>query len=163
MSASEPIKVLFVCMGNICRSPAAEIIFDQLVREAGVEKNFIIDSAGTLGYHNGKAPDAGMQASLTRRGYRIFGTSRKVNVRDLAHFDHVLVMDQHNEWEVNALDDSGIYQQKTRRLTSHCREHTIDHVPDPYGGSAKDFEKCVDLIEDACRGLLKDLTTPSFQ
>ncbi len=158
MNPPTPTKVLFVCMGNICRSPAAEIIFDQLVRDHGKSSEFVIDSAGTLGFHSGKAPDHRMQASLVRRGYRVFGTSRKIHAHDLANFDHILVMDSHNEWEVCQLDENGEHRHKIRRLTSHCREHQIDHVPDPYSGSKRDFEDCVDLIEDACRGLFTDLT-----
>jgi protein-tyrosine phosphatase len=145
-------------MGNICRSPAAEIIFDQIVRDHGKSSEFVIDSAGTLGFHSGKAPDHRMQASLVRRGYRVFGVSRKIEAQDLAKFDHVLVMDAHNEWEVIALDETGEHRHKIRRLTNHCREHRMDHVPDPYSGGNRDFEDCVDLIEDACRGLFADLT-----
>lgn len=156
---TKPTKVLFVCMGNICRSPAAEIVFHAMVKKAGLANRFQIDSAGTIGYHEGNPPDARMIRTLERRNYPVFGTSRPIQADDLAVFDHILVMDQSNLKDVLALDPAGKYRTKIRLLTNFCQNKTADHVPDPYYGGEKGFDQVVDLVEDACAGLLITLAS----
>lgn len=145
-------------MGNICRSPAAEIVFRQLVTEAGLTDAFEIDSAGTIGYHAGHLPDRRMGATLAARGYKIAGSARRIVRDDLDRFDHILVADLENLGDVRDLDPSGATHAKVRLLTSHCRQLAADHVPDPYYGGQAGFERVADLVEDACRGLLDSLT-----
>ena len=152
-----PYKVLFVCMGNICRSPAAEIIFHQLVMRAGLKKHFFIDSAGTIGNHAGNPPDYRMSQTLSGRGFDIFGTSRKISAADLATFDIILVMDQENYDDVSALDTTGAYRGKIHFLIEYCQEMRDTRVPDPYYGGQQGFDYVADLVEDACAGLLAHL------
>lgn len=151
-------RILFVCMGNICRSPAAEIIFHHMVRKAGRGKEFLIDSAGTIGLHEGNPPDHRMRRHLTQKGYEVFGSSRKIAADDLAIFDLVLVMDEENERDVRALDAHGQHAQKIRRLTDYATHHQMNHVPDPYYGGDAGFCQVVELIEDSCDGLLRSFS-----
>lgn len=147
-------------MGNICRSPAADIICHKLAAEAGLAGRLEIDSAGTIGYHAGNPPDPRMSATLEARGYEIRGRSRKLKRRDLQDFDLILVADPENLADARTLDPSGATHDKIRLLTDYCREHEADHVPDPYYGGNAGFETVADLVEDACAGLLEDLTRP---
>ena len=147
-------------MGNICRSPAAEIIFHQKVRDAHLEKQFLIDSAGTIGLHQGNPPDHRMRHLLQQRGYEIFGCSRKIQPDDLELFDHILVMDTDNEREVRAMDRQNLHGKKIRRLTDFCQHHKTHEVPDPYYGGEQGFADVIDLIEDACTGLLQSISPP---
>lgn len=148
-------------MGNICRSPAAEIIFHQKVRESKIANHFLIDSAGTIGLHQGNPPDHRMRHLLQQRGYEIFGSSRKIQADDLALFDHILVMDDANERDLRAMDRKQQYSTKIRKLTDFCLHHRANEVPDPYYGGEQGFAHVIDLIEDACDGLLKTLTPRS--
>lgn len=150
-------KVLFVCMGNICRSPAAEIIFHQQVKQAGLSSSFLIDSAGTTGYHEGNPPDRRMIRTLEKRGYPVFGCSRPVVDDDFSTFDHILIMDQDNERELLSRPASAPYRHKIRFLTDFATRHKDRFVPDPYYGGDQGFEHVADLIEDACQGLLSEL------
>lgn len=152
-------RILFVCMGNICRSPAAEIIFHQKVRDAGQRGEFLIDSAGTIGLHQGNPPDHRMRLQLQQRGYDIFGSSRKIQADDLALFDHILVMDDANERDVRAMDRQRQYAHKIRKLTDYCIHAKAKEVPDPYYGCDQGFADVIDLLEDACTGLLHTLTS----
>ena len=154
-------RILFVCMGNICRSPAAEIIFHQKVSAARLKDQFLIDSAGTLGIHQGNPPDHRMRRHLEQRGYEIFGSSRKIQPDDLALFDHILVMDDDNEREVRAMDRQNLHSKKIRRLTDYCQHHNTNEVPDPYYGGEEGFTRVIDLLEDACTGLLQSLAPQS--
>lgn len=151
----KPFRVIFVCMGNICRSPAAEIVFRQRVAEAGRSGDILIDSAGTLGYHAGKGPDSRMAATLKTRGYTIAGSARQITAHDLEDFDLVLVMDRDNFANVRRLDPEGRFQDKIRLFTSYCTRHDAEEVPDPYYGGQTGFEHVADLVEDASEGLLK--------
>ena len=146
-------KVLFVCMGNICRSPTGDIVFHQVVDAAGLADRVEIDSAGTLGYHAGSPPDHRMSAALKARGYKIHGQARRVTAADLDRFDLVLAMDGDNEAELLALATPA-NRQRVRRFTEFCSCHEIDEVPDPYYGGPQGFEDVVDIIEDGCAGLL---------
>jgi protein-tyrosine phosphatase len=156
---SAPTRILFVCMGNICRSPAAEIIFHQMARQAGRSGEFLIDSAGTIGHHQGNPPDHRMRRHLEQRGYKVFGSSRKIEADDLTLFDHILVMDAENDRDVRRMDRLQTHAKKIRRLTDYCQRHVTDEVPDPYYGGDEGFTKVIELIEDACTGLLEKLPT----
>lgn len=150
----KPFRVLFVCMGNICRSPAAEIVFRQQVADAGWSDRIDIDSAGTIGYHIGNGPDPRMAETLRRRGYRIEGRARQVTAADLQEFDLILAADRENISDLRELDPAGTYREKVRLLVDFCLEHTASHVPDPYYGGQRGFEEVADLVADASRGLL---------
>jgi len=149
-----PYRVLFVCMGNICRSPAAEIIFRQWVANAGRSEEFEIDSAGTLGYHQGEPPDARMAACLVRHGYSVAGRARKIQPADLAYFDLIVTMDEDNLAGVRALDPAGHFHAKIRPLVTFCRVHQEPRVPDPYYDGQRGFEHVVELLKDGCAGIL---------
>ncbi|PAW63600.1 MAG: protein tyrosine phosphatase [Verrucomicrobiia bacterium Tous-C4TDCM] len=153
----KPFRVLFVCMGNICRSPAAEIVFRQQVSEAGLNDSIHIDSAGTIGYHSGKRPDPRMADTLRRRGYPIAGRARQVTARDLADFDLLLAADPENLADLRRLDREGLHRGKIRLLVDYCVDKEADHVPDPYYGGQQGFEEVADLVEDACAGLLDEI------
>ncbi|MDB6079623.1 MAG: protein tyrosine phosphatase [Akkermansiaceae bacterium] len=146
-------------MGNICRSPAAEIIFRHLVESAGLSPRLEIDSAGTIGYHRGKGPDSRMAATLRDRGYTIAGRARQVTTADLEDFDLILVADEENLRDVRALDPAATHRDKIRLLVEFCETHDVPRVPDPYYGGQRGFEEVADLVEDAARGLLKHVKT----
>lgn len=160
MPSVTPYRVLFVCMGNICRSPAADIVCHRLATEAGLDGRLEIDSAGTISYHSGNPPDPRMSETLAARGYQIEGRARHIKRRDLETFDLILCADRDNHDDVRSLDPGGTTHDKIRFITDYCREHDADHVPDPYYGGQAGFERVADLIEDACSGLIEELTGP---
>jgi protein-tyrosine phosphatase len=153
----KPFRVLFVCMGNICRSPASEIIFRQLVADAGRGEEIEIDSAGTLGFHQGDPPDARMAATLRDHGYTVAGRARQIRAADLAAFDLIVTMDEDNLAAVRSLDREGRFHAKIRPLVEFCREHRTARVPDPYYGGQQGFELVVKLLEDGCAGILDEI------
>lgn len=151
-----PVRILFVCLGNICRSPSAEIIFRELVKRADLNDHFEIDSAGTLGFHNGAAPDPRMADTLTRRGYSVRGSARKLTAHDLERFDYVIAMDDENLADIRELDPANEFGEKIQPMTRYCTQFPNEKkVPDPYYGELDGFEKVADLLEDACAGLLE--------
>lgn len=148
------IKVLFVCMGNICRSPTAEGVFRHRVEAAGLAQQFMIDSAGTHGYHVGEPPDARSMEFAARRGYDLSAQrSRKVTLRDFEEFDHVLAMDHENLRLLRASCPPQ-HQHKLALFMQHARNSDSDVVPDPYYGGPRGFDQVLDYIEDAADGLL---------
>ncbi len=149
-----PTRILFVCMGNICRSPSAEIIFRHFVNEAGRQNDFVIDSAGTIGYHQGAPPDARMAETLRRAGFPVSGRARKITTADLDQFDLIVTMDEANFDEVTALDSSGKFHPKIHPFVSFCRDHDDPRVPDPYYGGQRGFDHVVELLKDGCAGIL---------
>jgi protein-tyrosine phosphatase len=151
----KPLRVLFVCMGNICRSPASEIIFRKLVDDAGRGADFEIDSAGTLGYHQGSPPDPRMAATLECKGYTVAGHARKIKADDLRDFDLIVTMDEENFAAVHSLDHAGRFGHKIRPLVGFCREHQVPCVPDPYYGGQRGFDHVIELLEDGCAGILQ--------
>lgn len=153
----KPFRVLFVCMGNICRSPAAEIVFHHKVVAAGLTDWIETDSAGTIGFHAGKGPDPRMASSLVARGFGIFGRSRKIRKQDLDDFDLVLVMDRENLTNVRKLDPDRSRHGKIRLFMEYASRYTVTEVPDPYYGGDEGFEHVADLVEDAADGLLRSL------
>jgi protein-tyrosine phosphatase len=152
-----PIRVLFVCLGNICRSPAAEGVFLHHLAQAGLESAFVVDSAGTGGWHVGQPADRRMRAAAARRGIELTSRARQLEPADLARFDHVLTMDGDNLAEVQALARSHPTGARIAPLTQHCRRRIAAEVPDPYYGGADGFEQVLDLLEDACGGLIHAL------
>jgi protein-tyrosine phosphatase len=149
------ISVLFVCLGNICRSPLAEAVFREVVTEAGLADRFRIDSAGTSGYHDGDPPDRRTAAVAARRGVRVDGRSRRITHDDVERFDYLIVMDGDNLRKVEQLVGrigSGV---EVRRLREFDPEADGDlDVPDPYFGGGDGFEVVHDLVERSARGLL---------
>ena len=151
------VKVLFVCMGNICRSPMAEGVFHKLVQEAGLEDQVTIDSAGTHSYHIGDAPDQRAQAILRGQGIDISGLrGRQVGDTDFKQFDYIVAMDTAN---LNNLKRRAPfdYQDKIRLMLSYSRKFPNLDVPDPYFGGAEGFDEVLKMVEDAGQGLLKEI------
>lgn len=148
-------KVLFVCMGNICRSPSAEGVFRHMVAEAGLADVVSVDSAGTHSFHIGEPPDARAQAAARKRGYEISGsTARLVTPEDFREFDLILAMDWEN---LSALQQQcpKVYQHKLMLLMRFANEFEEATVPDPYYGGPEGFNKVLDYLEDACQGVLE--------
>lgn len=147
-------KLLFVCLGNICRSPSAENIMNHLIQEAGLEDKITCDSAGTSGYHIGAAPDRRMSSAASKRGIKLVGKSRKLTPSDLQRFDLILAMDRENYQDILYFDREGKYENKVY-LMCHFANHKTDHeVPDPYYGGQDGFDYVIDLLLDSCAGLL---------
>lgn len=150
-------KVLFVCMGNICRSPTAEGVFRRLVEEAGLGGKILVDSAGTHDYHIGDAPDKRSQAAAALRGYdlsRLRG--RQVERADFARFDYILAMDAENLADLHRLCPPP-HENRVGLFLEYARKFTLREVPDPYYGGAQGFAQVLDLVEDAAVGLLEEI------
>lgn len=149
-------RVLFVCLGNICRSSTAEGVMLHFLAERGLSDDFIIDSAGTSAHHQGELPDSRMRAA--KRGYDLVHRSRPVDVEDFFKFDYIIGMDDRNIDSLKALAPSPEDEKKIYRMVDYCTKHTDTYVPDPYYGGAEGFELVIDLLEDACQGLITSLT-----
>lgn len=146
--------ILFVCMGNICRSPTAHGVFRQRVERSGLAARVRVESAGTHGYHSGRPPDERSQEHAARRGYDLSDLrARQIRVSDFDRHDLILVMDHDNLAEVQAQCPRA-QLHKVRRFTEFCLTQKAAVVPDPYYGGAQGFENVLDLVEDACEGLL---------
>jgi len=154
---SERTRILFVCLGNICRSPLAESVFREKARERGVEDRFEIDSAGTSGYHRGAPPDRRSVLTAARRGVEVTGASRQVVDEDLSRFDFVIAMDAENLSELDALHRQVEGKARLHRLREWDPEADAPDVPDPYFGGERGFDDVHDIVERACEGLLDDL------
>lgn len=154
-SPRSPYRLLFVCLGNICRSPAAELVFRHLATVAGRADEFEIDSAGTLGYHAGAPPNDRMAAALRHRGFAVSGRARRIQRSDLESFDLIVTMDETNQEDVCRLDASGEHHEKIRPFVSFCRYHDVPRVPDPYYGGQRGFDHVIALLEDGCAGILE--------
>jgi protein-tyrosine phosphatase len=151
------IRILFICLGNICRSPLAESVFRHLARERGVDHLFEIDSAGTSGYHAGDPPDARSVATARRRGVVVEGVSRKIAPEDLARFHHVVVMDGENLASVERMRPHGSGRARISRLRDWDPHEPGSDVPDPYYGGVRGFDDVHDIVERACARLLDEL------
>ena len=148
-------RVLFVCMGNICRSPAAECVFRQVVEEEGLSEQIECDSAGTIDFHQGSMPDARIRQTGSERGYQIVGNARQVGIPDLEPFDLILVMDHENFEYVRRLDQGGLYGGKIRYFCDFVEDAGVEEVPDPYYGGQDGFEQVFDLLEAGSEQLIE--------
>ena len=148
------MKLLFVCLGNICRSPAAENIMNAQIKRAGLGAEIICDSAGTSSYHGGDTPDRRMTESLKKRGYVVQGRARQFFPEDFEQFDLILAMDRDNYRNILAQDRQGKYKNKVKMICDYAQNHPDQEVPDPYYGGQAGFEHVIDLLEDACGNLL---------
>jgi protein-tyrosine phosphatase len=153
------VKVLFICMGNICRSPSAEGVFKHYVREAGLEDKVFSDSAGTHDYHIGEPPDARAREAAQRRGYDLESLrARRVSEKDFAAFDLVLAMDEHN-LSILKRQCPPEHAHKLRLFMEFAGKSDVREVPDPYYGGPAGFERVLNLVEDAAQGLLRHIRT----
>jgi protein-tyrosine phosphatase len=148
-------KLLFVCLGNICRSPSAENIMNHLIKQAGLSDRITCDSAGTGGYHIGSPPDNRMALAARKRKIELLGEARQFNRKDFENFDLILAMDRDNYRNILAVDTAGKYKDKVRLMCEFCRSHDLKEVPDPYYGGPEGFDRVIDLLLDASEGLLE--------
>ncbi|MBS3932821.1 MAG: low molecular weight phosphotyrosine protein phosphatase [Truepera sp.] len=151
------IRVLFICAGNICRSPTAEGVFRSLAAEAGLAEHLVIDSAGTHGYHVGEPPDPRARRAAAQRGYSLDGQrARQVTAQDCERFDLLLVMDEDNLRAVRRLCPPA-HTHKLKKLVDYLPQSGYREIPDPYYGGPEGFELVLNLIEEASRALLDEL------
>ena len=156
----EKKKILFVCLGNICRSPSAEAVFTGMVEKAGLSEYFEIDSAGTSGWHAGERADRRMQGHAVKRGYNLTSLSRKFDPNtDFNHFDMIIGMDNENIQALQSMTRNADDRAKIHKMTDFSREWNYTIIPDPYYGGDDGFELVLDLLEDSCKGLLDKLKT----
>jgi len=148
-------SILFVCMGNICRSPTAEAIFRKLAADAGRSADFEIDSAGTIGYHAGSPADSRMRAAASRRGYTLESIARRIEPPDFQRFDLIVTMDDENFEVVSAMNSGNA--ARVIRMCDFCEQHDETEVPDPYYGGEAGFHTVIDILEDACASLLRQI------
>lgn len=154
-----PVKVLFVCLGNICRSPAAEGIFRDLVEKRDLTDRFVIDSAGLYGGHAGDLPDRRMRVHAFQRGYSLIHRSRPVKISDFEDFDLIIGMDDSNYDRLRAFAPTLEDREKVVRMIDFVKGFPqYDCVPDPYYDGAEGFETVLNLLEDGCSNLLDTLT-----
>ena len=149
-------KLLFVCLGNICRSPTAENIMNHLIEQADLNTSISCDSAGTASYHVGNPPDRRMtSATFSKLEIKLVGQARQFQASDFKDFDLILAMDRANYQDILALDPTGQYSDKVHLMCEYCTKYSTEDVPDPYYGGAEGFNYVIDLLLDACGGLLE--------
>ncbi len=151
-------SILFVCLGNICRSPAAEGIFRQLVAQRHLERDFLIDSAGIGSWHIGDLPDPRMRRCGARHGYTFDSRARQLSSDDFDQFDYIIGMDYDNLRDIKAKARRAEDEKKVLLMADFLRHHDSATIPDPYYGGDRDFDHVVELLEDACESLLDWLT-----
>jgi protein-tyrosine phosphatase len=147
-------KLLFVCLGNICRSPSAENIMRHLLKQQQLSEQVQCDSAGTSSYHIGSPPDRRMAAAAQQQGITLMGQARQFQAEDFEHFDWILAMDDQNYRDILRVDPTGQHHHKVRKMCDFCRHHPDQDVPDPYYGGQNGFRYVIDLLLDACEGFL---------
>lgn len=151
-----PTKILFICLGNICRSPMAETIFNRIVENHSAQDDYVVDSAGLIGFHAGEPADSRMQRHARMHGYNITHKSRKIKDFDFDNYDIIVAMDEDNLERLNDIALTLEAQSKIVRMTDYCKIYSDDCVPDPYYGGEQGFEHVISLLEDACKGLFEE-------
>lgn len=148
------MKVLFVCLGNICRSPAAEGVFLHILKERGLESQFTVDSAGTSSFHVGEPADSRMRDHATRRGVELPSRARQFVTNDYKNFDAIVVMDNSNYQNCLRLAETEEDRKKVLKMADFCPKSDLEEVPDPYYGGAQGFEQVLDMVQEGCENLL---------
>lgn len=148
-------KILFVCLGNICRSPSADGVMKAVVDKEGCAEDFFIDSAGTAAYHSGERADARMRKHALSRSYDLLSIARQVTVSDFYDFDYILAMDDSNYIDLERLAPTNEHKKKLYKMASFAINYQATQVPDPYYGGPDGFELVLDILEDAAEHLLK--------
>lgn len=161
-NSDKKYKVLFVCLGNICRSPAAHGIFEHIVKENGMQDNIEIDSAGTYAGHRGELPDRRMRTAAMYRGYALTHRSRPVSSLDFLEFDLIIAMDDQNYEDLMHLAPSVDATHKIRRMASYLTTHSISYIPDPYYMGTEGFSLVLDLLEEGCKNLFDEIKNAEF-
>ena len=149
------INVIFVCMGNICRSPSGEAVMNKLIKNAGLENEIECDSAGTIAYHEGEPADARMKRHALSRGYRLTSIARRFREVDFDNFEYVIAMDGSNFSDLKSFDRENSFNDKLFLMTDFATRGNYSEVPDPYYGGPEGFENVLDILEDSCAGLLE--------
>jgi len=161
MNNKDNKSVLFVCMGNICRSPTAQAVFEQTVKNRGLADQISVDSAGTHAYHIGEQPDGRSQSAALDRGIDMSAQhARRVEVADFELFDYVIAMDKSNYKDLKQLA-SPAQRKKLHLFLDFSRDWDVTEVPDPYFGGSHGFERVLDMVESASEGLLEDILASS--
>ena len=150
------INVLFVCMGNICRSPSGEAVMNKLIKRAKLEDKIKCDSAGTIAYHEGEPADARMKRHAIKRGFRLTSIARRFRDGDFESFDYIIAMDDANYQDLLSFDKEGKYKNKISMMTDFAKGD-YSEVPDPYYGGPDGFENVLDILVDSCAGLLEEI------
>jgi protein-tyrosine phosphatase len=149
-------SILFVCMGNICRSPAAEAIMKKNIEKNNLSDKIQVDSAGVIDYHTGEFADARMIAHANKRGYKVDSIARQFDMTtDFDRFDYIVTMDNENFAGIKSMDRMNKHEHKIFRMVDFCENCTRDEIPDPYYNGASGFEEVLDMLEDATKGLVK--------
>lgn len=152
---NRPFRILFVCLGNICRSPAAEGIFKRIAAERGLHVE--VDSAGTSGWHEGEPADARMRRTAYHRGYNLTSISRPVRRSDFERFDLLVAMDDNNYQNLREMAMTKAHEDKIVRMADFLDRKDYDHIPDPYYGGAEGFNLVIDLLEEASENLAGEI------
>ncbi len=147
------INIIFVCMGNICRSPSGEAVMNKLIKRARLENKIECDSAGTIAHREGEQADARMKRHALKRGFRLTSVARKFRNIDFENFDYIIAMDGANYQDLLLFDKEGKCKEKVSMMTDFA-DGDYSEVPDPYYGGPDGFEKVLDILEDSCSGLL---------
>ena len=161
-NSDKKYKVLFVCLGNICRSPAAHGIFEHMVKESGLQDKIEVDSAGTYGGHRGELPDRRMRTAAMYRGYALTHKSRPVSSLDFLDFDLIVAMDDQNYEDLMHLAPSVEATHKIKRMASYLTTHSISYIPDPYYMGTEGFSLVLDLLEEGCKNLFDEIKNAEF-
>ena len=161
-NSDKKYRVLFVCLGNICRSPAAHGIFEHMVKESGLQDKIEVDSAGTYGGHRGELPDRRMRTAAMYRGYALTHKSRPVSSLDFLDFDLIVAMDDQNYEDLMHLAPSVEATHKIKRMASYLTTHSISYIPDPYYMGTEGFTLVLDLLEEGCQNLFDAIVNSEF-
>ena len=154
MVAKKKARVLFVCMGNICRSPTGEGVLKKRADDRGLADRVEVDSAGTIAYHAGERADGRMRRAAEKRGYRLDSVARQFERADFDRFDLIVAMDRSNLADILSVDGSGAHEEKVRLLSDFIGGEWPRDVPDPYYGGASGFETVYEMVRRSCQALL---------
>lgn len=157
ISTEKPFRICFVCLGNICRSPTAEAVFQHLVNKKGLSEYFYIDSAGTAAYHIGNQANSKSRQIALDNGVEILSRARQIDSRDLEEFDLIIAMDNENQKNIGHLDPQGVYDDKIKRMREFDPNPENGEVPDPYYGGMDGFRDVFEILNRSCTKLLEEL------